>query len=137
MSKTIRCKNYEIESEQNSWRRWGKKTGLQYTTETDYGYYETGKILTWHDGSGSYPERKRYLDEPIPMEGRERYRKWRIMHGESSSRNARTPGKWYRKHRMSENRSINKGQFNRWLQSGGEYDPVFEADPRSHYWDWS
>jgi hypothetical protein len=136
MSRTTRRKNYEIESEQNSWRRWGKKTGLEYTTYQDNGRYETGEFPDSYSG-GTYPVTARYLETPVEMEKRERYYKWRTMHGESRNANQYTPGKWYRKNRMSQNRSINKQELHRWFQYGGEYDPCFEADPRSHYWDWS
>jgi hypothetical protein len=135
MSRTRRCKNYEIESEQGSWRRWGKKTALEYTTYQDHGWYY-GPPITWKDGTVHRPY-TRYLETPVAMEGREHYRKWRTMHGESRCGNHRTPGKWYRQRRMKENRSINKGELNRWHHYGGEYEPCFEADPRSHYWDWS
>lgn len=149
MSRTIRCKNFEIENDQTSWSRWGKKTALEYTARSDEGWYETGVVKTYKRvlsftrwgvakyETTVYKERKRYLEHPMAMEGRKHFRHWYYMHGESRHANQRTPGRFYRQHRQNQNRSINKQELAKWIKAGGEYEPMFEANPRSHYWDWS
>ncbi len=135
MSRTIRCKNYELVNN-NSWDRWGKKTALEFTTRTNDGCYN-GRTYTWADGT-KHKAWTRYLEHPVPMtEKSEIWHTKRRMHGESGSKNARTPGRWYRENRMAQNRMLTKHELNRYFQYGGEYEPMVEAEPRSHYWDWS
>lgn len=134
MSRTRRRKNYVVENN-NSWDRKGKKTALEYT-EYDVPRQGTGKFF--------YNFRDEYVEirEACTIEYREgdkgeRWWRTRMMHGESSTSNCRSPNRWYRLNRQKQNRSINKQEFNRWRQYDGEYEPMFEANPRDCWWDWS
>jgi hypothetical protein len=66
----------------------------------------------------------------------ERFKTFQWLHGESSHHNARTPGPWFRENRMRQNRMINKQELHRWATNPDNYEPLFEADPRSCQWDW-
>jgi hypothetical protein len=77
------------------------------------------------------------MPEYRPMDAQERYRQWRWMHGESSTAQMRSPGWTYRENRMRQNRSINKQELCKWVKANGEYEPMFEENPRDCWWDWS
>lgn len=109
MSKTYRCKNYELSHP----RQDGSKTAGWYT-EYDY----VNRLCVYR--------------EPTPEE---RYYRYLRAHGESRHRNARSPSWYYRHERMVENRSINKQELFRCINQA-EYEPLFEANPRSCCWDW-
>lgn len=121
MSRTFRRKNFE-DTLGGSWARKGRKTNGIYTTYD--GPY-------WNVGGG------RRMVEYRPMNKQERWHEWRYMHAESSTANVRSPGHWYRVNRQKQNRSIDKQQLVKWFQSGGEHEPMCEANPRSCRWDWS
>jgi hypothetical protein len=123
MSRTFRRKHYE-ESRGGSWAVAGFKTNGFFTTcdweyvKNAYGYYvRTESIYR-------------------PMDKRERWKAIRFAHSDNH-RNAHSPSHWYRLNRQKENRSINKRELSKWFHYAGEYEPMFEENPRSHYWDWS
>lgn len=124
MSRTFRRKNYE-DTQGTSWDRQGRKTNGYYTTNdreaarNSHGYFVWGL--------------KRYR----PMDTREAYKARRWAHGESSTASVRSPNHWHRLMRNKENRSIDKKQLIKWFKSGGEHEPMCEANPRSCLWDWS
>lgn len=121
MARTYRRKNYE--STQNaSWDTCGFKVGRHYTT---------------YDGPYWLQNGARRMPEYREMDALESYHHWRWMHGESGSAQMRSPGRTYREYRMSENRSINKQELAKWLKAAGEYEPMFEENPRDCWWDWS
>lgn len=113
MSRTIRRKNHTRQS--LGWGTHGSKTALDFT----YWDYRGG-VETYR-----------------PMDKEERWFEVRRMHGESSTAHARSPGWTYRHPRQCQNRSINKQEMVKWIKAGGEYEPMFEANPRSCWWDWS
>lgn len=121
MSRTIRRKNFE-DTIGGSWARKGWKTNGIYTTYNGPYWLATGA---------------RRMPEYRPMDAQERYREWRYMHSESKTANARSPSRWYRTNRQKQNRSIDKAQLIKWFKSGGEHEPMCEANPRSCMWDWS
>lgn len=134
MSRTTRRKNYLLE-ERGSWSGHGKFVNLEFTT------YDTprvwcGQWFTRFDGTKA-KVMEAMTDVYRPMDKGEKWFKVRQMHGESSTANSRSPGKWYRHNRMTENRSINKQELIKWVKACGEYEPMFEADPRNCWWDWS
>jgi hypothetical protein len=119
MARTYRRKNYES-TQNTSWDTKGFKTAGHYTT---------------YDGSWY-----RWSNQPEvtfrPMDPQEKYKQWKWFHGESSHANQRSPGKYYRKLRMGQNRMINKAEIVKWVKSNGEYEPLGEADPRNFWLDW-
>jgi len=124
MSKTFRRKGYE-DTQRASWDRRGNKTAGYYTERDGYWYGRQG--IDRDTGSNMPIFRK-----PTRLEYFEEY--WRI-HGDAGGRNYWTPGRYYRETRQVENRSINKRELCKWLKND-EYEPLFEANPRSHLWDW-
>lgn len=58
------------------------------------------------------------------------------MYGDSH-RNARGPGRNYRKPREVEMRSHNKQELLKWRNDPEEYEPMVWANPLSCLWDWS
>jgi len=150
MSRTKRCKNYVVENN-TTWDRRGKKVALEYT-EDDTPYEETGRMVQttfyemvmrggvtdWVPKVGpKRPERVARTIEYRPMDKGERWWKDRMMHGESSTANSRSPSHWHRLNRQKQNRSINKQEMLKWLKANGEYEPMFEDNPRDCWWDWS
>jgi hypothetical protein len=121
MSRTFRRKNYE-DTQGTSWDRQGRKTN---------GYYSTYDGLYYKPGGGCAMKVYR------PMDKRERFHAWYYAHGESRTRSARSPNRWHRQMRNKENRSIDKKELIQWFKSGGEHEPMCEANPRSCQWDWS
>ncbi len=71
--------------------------------------------------------------EPTPEERFRRYKWLHLDHGPNDV----TPGHWFRNNRMRENRAINKQEIHRWMKNPDNYEPLFEEEPRSCYWDWS
>jgi hypothetical protein len=69
------------------------------------------------------------------MDERERFEAYRWAHLDGHP-NDRTPSRWYRLKRQKQNRSINKCELIKWFKADGEYEPMFEPNPRSHLWDW-
>jgi len=123
MSRTFRRKGYEHTI---SHRPGGKIAGY-YTIQEYYWAVMAKKDRKW-----PIPEEERYR-APTREEYFNRY--WSI-HGDNH-RNSWSPARYYRHSRMVENRSINKQEIYRWIQSNGEYEPLTEANPRSCLWDWS
>jgi hypothetical protein len=119
MARTYRRKNYEA-TQNTSWDTKGFKTAGHNTA------YD-GSWVSWS-----------ILPECTfrPMTKQETYKRWRWYHGESKHRNARSPSKYYRERRMSQNRGINEREIFKWINSNGEYEPMGEADPRNCWWDW-
>lgn len=121
MSRTFRRKNYE-DTQGTSWDRKGRKTAGYYT-EYDFNDFHGD----WNRGDVTYrpPTRAEYIKEYFRI------------HGESRHANCWTPGGEYKKSRMKENRSINKEEMVKWKKYPDDYEPLWEAEPRSHWWDWS
>lgn len=121
MARTFRRKNFES-TQNSSWDTRGFKTAGHYTT------YDGPYWLQW--GSRRMPNFRM-------MDAQERFHRWYWMHGESRSAQMRSPGRTYREWRMNQNRSINKQELCKWIKANGEYEPMFEENPRSCLWDWS
>ena len=120
MSRTFRRKDYE-KTRGSSWERQHDKIAGYYT-KYEYCRVEDDKYR-WYEEVWREPTKS------------ERYKMVRWAHGESRTSNERTPSRWFRQDRMNQNRMINKRELIKWLKNA-EYDPIFESDPRSHYWDW-
>lgn len=125
MSRTYRRKNYE-DTQGTSWDRKGRKTAGYYT---EYDYNDSCHF--WHPGwnRGDVTYRPPTQEEYI--------REHQRIHGESKHANYWTPGKGYKQHRMNENRQINKQELVKWKKRPDDYEPLFEEEPRNHWWDWS
>ncbi len=125
MSRTVRRKSNSKRSGRSGWYvPEGFKTAGYYT-ECDYhSFYSEPK---WDGPQFTYRE---------PTKA-ERFKIWKLLHGESSHGNAFSPGIEYRKMRMRENRSINKQEIIRWMKNPDNYEPMCEANSRSCWWDWS
>jgi hypothetical protein len=139
MSRTKRRKNYVVENN-TTWDRKGKKVALEFTQDlrwsVDIPTEGTGNI--WMSVYGELMEGQIYLDRIYrPMNKEEHWWKQRMMHGESRTRSARSPNHWHRLNRQKQNRSINKQEMLKWLKANGEYEPMFEENPRDCWWDWS
>ena len=124
MSKTFRRKGYE-NTQGRSYARRGRKTAGFYTVCDGYWW---GRRYMNRDTGSNMP----IFREPTYVEYRKEF--WRI-HGDTGGRNYWSPSRYYRETRQTENRSINKRELIKWLKND-EYEPMFEANPRSHYWDW-
>ncbi len=125
MSRTVRRKNSKrTHGRGGHWIPDGFKTAGYYT--------EYDCHFEWNEPDWDGP---RYTyREPTKTE---RFKTWQMLHGESSNGNAFSPGREYRNARMRENRSINKQELVRWMKNPENYEPLFEANPRSCWWDWS
>lgn len=77
---------------------------------------------------GAYPDKI--------LTRREIYKGWSCTHGESSHRNARSPGRYYREHRERELRAESKEHLARWKKSPDEYEPMIRANPTDCWGDW-
>lgn len=119
MSRTVRRKNYENEQGQNSWRM---KRIAGYYTQVEYVWCEDDEYY-WYEVVYREPTDAEY------------YHDYYRLHGESKHANAWSPSWWYRHNRMSQNRMHNKTELAKWIKNT-DYEPVFENNPRSHYWDW-
>lgn len=126
MSRTYRRKGYE-DTLGNSYDRKGRKTASVYTIFDGYGVLCPSR---W----GGYAYRWiRVYREPTKTE---LYKRVKWYHGESRHANERSPSRDYRKARMVENRNINKRELINWTKHPDDYEPLWEANPRSHWWDW-
>ena len=114
MARTYRCKNYE-DTRGNSWDRAGRKVNGFYTQKTWNCYFED---------VFSVPTKRELFE----------MKHW--AHGESSTKNSRSPNKYHRLNRMRQNRMINKTEIFRFIKDEN-YEPMTEADPRNCWWDWS
>ena len=126
MSRTYRRKNF-IQENNTSWdRKYCRQLGhwVDYSCES--------RELKPVDGYRQWYYTHIYY-EPV---GRELWEKKRWAHGESKTGNSRSPGKWTRKHVNKEAKTHNNREYHKWLNSAGEYDPVFMESARSCYWDW-
>ena len=115
MSRTFRRKGYE-KTQGSSWAHRGDKVA---------GYY-TQSSREWEVNFGFWVYR-----EPTRQEYYSKY--WRI-HGDNHT-NEYTPNKWYRKFRMRQNRQINRGELYKYM-TRIDYEPLTQAEPISHWWDW-
>ena len=122
MSKTFRRKGYE-DTKGRSYDRRGRKTAGFYTKQDGHWWGRSAHRSEINIAVFREPTRQEYYEEF-----------WRI-HGDTGGRNYWSPGRYYRKIRQTENRSINKQELCKWLKNE-EYEPLFEANPRSHLWDW-
>ena len=122
MSKTFRRKGYEC-TQGRSYHRRGRKTAGFYTMKD--GYWWGKHSFAGEDSIATFrePTRQEYYEEF-----------WRI-HGDTGGRNYWSPGRYYRETRQTQNRSINKQELCKWWKDE-DYEPMFEANPRSHLWDW-
>jgi hypothetical protein len=125
MSRTVRRKNSNRRHGRGGWHIVDGFKIAGYYTVCDY--HSVYAEPDWDGPRYTYREPTK----------RERFRTWKWMHGESSHGNAFSPGKEYRNNRMRQNRSINKQEVVRWMKNPENYEPMFEADPRSCWWDWS
>jgi hypothetical protein len=118
MSRTFRRKGYEA-TQNTSWDKNGFKTAGHNTTYDGSwrGWSQQGEIVF------------------RPMTQREAYEHWRWCHGEGHP-NQYSPGRGYRARRQSQNRRINKEEMLKWVRADGEYEPIFEENPRRCAWDW-
>lgn len=116
MSRTFRCKGYE-DTQRTSWHKEFNSIAGYYTVR-DWRY--EGDAYWWE---GRQPTEH------------ERWKRFHDVHGESSTRNSRSPGREFRKARMKENRSITRQELHRFVYQAG-YEPMVEAEPRSCWWDW-
>jgi hypothetical protein len=125
MSRTVRRKSQSRRHGRGGWYiPDGFKIACYYT---EYDYHSTYHEPDWDGPLYTYREPTK----------RERFRTWKYMHGESSHRNAFSPGHEYRNNRMRENRSINNQELIKWIKDPENYEPMFENNPRSCLWDWS
>ena len=122
MSKTFRRKGYE-DTKGRSYDRRGRKTAGFYTEQDGHWWGRSAYRSEINIAVFREPTRQEYYEEF-----------WRI-HGDTGGRNYWSPGRYYREIRQTENRSINKQELCKWLKNE-EYEPLFEANPRSHLWDW-
>lgn len=123
MSRTYRRKNYEA-TQGTSWDRASDKIAGFYTVrDWSRGYWKNGVYVSGHV----------YYRAPTEREYNKEH--WRI-HGESRHSNEWGPGKGYKQHRMNENRQINETELIKWKKYPDDYEPLFEEEPRSHWWDW-
>lgn len=122
MSKTFRRKGYE-DTQGRSYHRRGRKTAGFYTMKDGHWWGRSAHRSEINIAVFREPTRQEYYEEF-----------WRI-HGDTGGRNYWSPGRYYREIRQTENRSINKQELCKWLKNE-EYEPLFEANPRSHLWDW-
>ena len=122
MSKTFRRKGYE-DTKGRSYDRRGRKTAGFYTKQDGRWWGRSAHRSEINIAVFREPTRQEYYEEF-----------WRI-HGDTGGRNYWSPGRYYREIRQTENRSINKQELCKWLKNE-EYEPLFEANPRSHMWDW-
>lgn len=122
MSRTFRRKNFE-KTQNRSWDKRGSSIAGYYTYRTYVYVRDVDSVC-------------RRVDVYREPTKRERYKAFRWAHGESRTRSERSPNSWHRKNRMRENRSINKEELHRWIRDPDNYEPLFEADPRSCLWDW-
>lgn len=114
MSRTFRRKGYEA-----------KQGSIQGGKVAGYYTIKEGGWWRWN-------KKPVLFREPTRQEYYEQF--WKL-HGDSH-RNQWSPGRSYREGRQVENQSINKQELCKWLKDA-DYEPVFEANPRSCLWDWS
>jgi hypothetical protein len=127
MSRTFRRKNFE-DTQRNSWDNKGRKTNGFYTT-SDYEYYQKDGGDCWIWG--------RTEEFFRPMSEQERNHEYKRIHGESRSKNAWTPSRWFRQNREIELRSHNKQELIKYMKDPDNYEPMVFENPKSHMWDWS
>lgn len=106
MSRTFRRKNWELQHP----NKYGSKVNGFYT--------EFDQVIHTGNGHAGY-----YFYRP--MTKAEKNKKYHLIHGESKSRNAWSPAKHYRKKWNQWNDQINDKEMSKYLNSCGEYDPVF------------
>ena len=117
MSRTYRRKNYATTI--SSWEHAGcRRYGFDWTLERRWRWVGEGKCITYR-----------------PLTERELFERWYRQHGESRNRNERSPSRVHRKYRERQNRNINRQELARWL-AYSSYEPLFEENPRSCWWDW-
>jgi hypothetical protein len=119
MSRTFRRKNFEVENN-TSWDVRGNKTAGFYTHRL--WHYEQYTGCMW--STFAEPTEEQYYKEY-----------WR-NHSESKHANQRSPGHWYRRTRMTQNRAITREELHK-FKTIPDYEPMVEANPRSCQWDWS
>ncbi len=118
MSRTFRCKGFEKTKNRSSDKE-GSKTN---------GFYTNKMYQVTDDGHG-------LLSVYHPMTEKEQAKKFHKVHGESKHSNARKPARWFRKEFHLDNDRHNETQMRKYLNSNGDYDPVFIAKFPSQY-DW-
>lgn len=121
MSRTIRRKHFK-QTRNSSWQCQGFKVNGHFTT-----WDRSKERINGHQGEKIYR----------PMTKEEVFHEMKFFHGESSSHNSRSPGPSYRKERKNHANTHNDKEMRRWINSLGEYDPVFVEKPASCWWDWS
>jgi len=117
MSRTYRRKNYATTI--SNWEHAGcRRYGFDWTRERRWRWVGEVTWITYR-----------------PLTERELFERWYREHGESRNRNERSPSRVHRKYRERQNRNINKQELARWL-AHSNYEPLFEENPRSCWWDW-
>lgn len=121
MSRTIRRKHIK-QTRNSSGQAQGFKTNGHFTI-----WDRAKEPINGHKGEKIYRS----------MTKEEVRREMKFFHGESSHRNAWSPSRDYRKTCDTEMKTHNKREMLKWVNSQGEYDPVFMDNPRNCWWDWS
>ena len=112
MSRTYRRKGYE-KTQATSWDRQGDKVA---------GYYTVRDYICWRQYEYRAPTKHEFG------------RKYWEIHGDNHS-SEYTPNRWYRLFRMRQNRRINDRELHKFMMND-EYEPLTQAEPISHWWDW-
>lgn len=112
MSRTFRRKGYE-KTQATSWDRRGDKTA---------GFYTVCVYVNW-----------RVYEYRAPTKHEYGKKYWKIHR--DNGRDEYTPSSMYRKFRMRQNRRINKRELHKFM-SRVDYEPLTQAEPISHWWDW-
>lgn len=136
MSRTYRIKNNHEETNSGSSRVAGAYTEFDTIIEDSFDVtvievdYWTGCEV-----ARTYKRvfRRRVARMPTKKEA---FKTFKFLHGESSSGNSRSPGKWFRNNRMRENRQINRSEISKFMKNT-DYELMCEEDPRDCHWDWS
>ena len=124
MSRTYRCKHYEVETN-DSYSRYGKKIAGPYAVRMG------NSVTRLSNGRWACLEPVA-VREPTPEEY---FRKWYRAHGESRHRDARSPSREYRVYRMRQNRRIAIRELQKYMLDT-EYEPMVDREPRNCWWDW-
>lgn len=109
MSRTTRCKNV-------NWFWYHKRVQT----------LPNGQVVELPWSGGEY----------TVLSKRDIYHNWKYSHGESRTRNQRSPSRYYRLRREQEYRSICKEEILRWLKDE-EHEIQIHQKPQDCWWDWS
>lgn len=122
MSRTFRRKNYE------------STVGQRYRNYRSLAGYYTKNVFRRRTFDGSYYWSLNFVGSYRAPTEKEYYHDFWKLHRDNHQ-NAWSPNRDYRKFRQVQNRNINKTELAKWIKNEN-YEPLFEENPRSHYWDW-